>query len=73
MAIRSDLNKLQLELIRKGLCTEEQVLEMIDAKKSQARKTREDIDKIIEHRGCDRSEAYKILKQKRRNKKQRRS
>ncbi len=73
MANRKDLNLLQLELIKEGLVDEDEVLQLIQAKRDQARKTRAEIKTIMDQRRCSRSEAYEILKEKRRKEMRRNS
>lgn len=64
---KSDLNALQLQMISCGLITEEEVLDMIEAKKNQARLTRQEVSEIMRENNCSKTRAFEILKKKRRD------
>ncbi len=65
MATPHDLNALQVALVDSGVCSEEEILEIIQLKKSQAEKTRRDIKKIMQNKGVSRRRAFKILSARR--------
>jgi len=54
-------------MISCGLITEEEVLDMIEAKKNQARLTRQEVSEIMRENNCSKTRAFEILKKKRRD------